>query len=179
MSERPPQHTRDPDPRRRLVRRAGALPVPDRWACCVERWTRRPDVAASRLADARFPGTRSVLFRRSRRIHHRRKGYRSSSHTDLAASSDWVRVMASTRQTADPTRHGCPDRIHITRRWIWRVGQQAQILAPRERKPGALLLCHRRTKHSGVSNQDHQTRWSLFRRCLSPADPTSDDVIES
>jgi hypothetical protein len=95
------------------------------------------------------------------------KGYRCIESHGLGS---WQRLGARDgvdSPTADPTRHGCPDRIHITRRWIWRVGQQAQIFAPRERKPGALLLCHRRTKHSGVSNQDHQTRWSLFRRCLS------------
>ena len=139
MSERPPQHTRDRDPRRRLVRRACALAVPDRWACCVERWTRRPDVAASRLADARFPGTRSVLFRRSRRIHYRRKGYRCIESPGLGS---WQRLGVRDgvdSSTADPTRHGRRDRIHITRRWIWRVGQRAQIFASRERKPGALL----------------------------------------
>ena len=148
-------------------------------ACCVQRWTRRPDVAASR-----WPRPVSlVLGQCSFDIHvaftTAGKGYRCIESHGLGSSQRLGAGDGVDSPTADPTRHCCPDRIHITRRWIWRVGQQAQIFAPRERQPGALLLCHRQTKHSGVSNQDHQTRWSLFRRCLSPADPTSDDVIES
>ena len=54
-------------------------------------------------------------------------------------------------------------------------GSGAQIFAPRDRQPGALLLCHRRTKHSGFPNQDHQTRG----HSLVDADSPSDDAIGS
>jgi hypothetical protein len=117
FSERPRQHTRDRGSTTATCK-ARWCPgwVPDRWACCVQRWMRRPDVAATRWLT---PVSLVWVSALSTFTSHSPppKGYRCIESHGLGS---WQRLGARDgvdSSTADPTRHRCPDRIHITR-WI-------------------------------------------------------------